>query len=98
MAARQLYEPDLYLTDVTPRLTLSEARQIHPKFKTLEWSERRLLITEMAFFTKILKKEDQFRVIYICSGGGQHINILAHLFPQLTFICYADKSNKIEAI
>lgn len=54
------------------------------------WGQRKLLLTEIDFFTKYLDpdNEDVVDVIYAGAAHGTHISLLFRLFPNLRFHLY----------
>lgn len=81
---------DMFSTELSPKLTGD-----FPKipFASLDWLERRLLITEIAFLTKVWDPADiiEPKCVYINAHGasGRHIQILSDLFPKIHFLCYS---------
>jgi len=55
------------------------------------WGQRKLLLSEIQFFTNIYKKTNTFKnyiVVYIGSADGTHLPILFKLFPDLEWLLY----------
>lgn len=98
-SAKIFTEDDMFLTDDSPLLPGSL-----PKidFNSLEWTERRLLITEIAFLTKVWNETEipSPTCIYInsSSDSGKHIKILSDLFPAFHFFCYSVHSLDLEPV
>lgn len=53
------------------------------------WGQRKLLMTEILFFSKIFNYKDEERtVVYIGAATGTHIILLTSMFPNLKFDLY----------
>jgi len=53
------------------------------------WGQRKLLMSEILFFSKILNYKDEERtVVYIGAATGTHIILLTSMFPNLKFDLY----------
>lgn len=53
------------------------------------WGQRKLLLSEILFLTKVLNTKDEDRtVVYVGSAKGTHIKILVDMFPNLKFELY----------
>jgi len=56
----------------------------------LHWGQRKLLMSEIEFFTNYYDDYDQGEkyVLYIGSADGYHINYLMDMFPELKFLLF----------
>lgn len=90
---------DLFLTDASPALRGDFAKT---PFTSLNWPERRLLITEIAFLTRVWNPEEiaQPKCIYINSNvtSGRHLQILSDLFPKIHFVIYSIQSLEVKPV
>lgn len=88
---------DMFLTERSLSL---KGEFVKLPFRSLDWFERRLLIVEIAFLTKVWNSTDiiEPKCVYINSNGasGRHIQILSDLFPKIHFFCYSPHSMDLE--
>lgn len=57
--------------------------------KAIHIGQRKLLLSEIEFLTRILKLEPgPFTLLYIGAAPGQHIPLLSDMFPEVKFILY----------
>lgn len=76
-----------YYKDHTRRL---KYRSTKNNFKfPLHWGQRKLLIGELEFLIKFVKyAKAKYKVVYAGAAPGQHISLLAELFPNCNFYLY----------
>ena len=56
--------------------------------KNIHWGQRKLILSEIQFFTLYVKTDGIKDVVYAGSAPGYHIPFLSDIFPELTFHCY----------
>jgi hypothetical protein len=69
-----------------PAIDYIERKQL-PR-TTVHLGQRKLLYTEVEFFTLFLKPKSKSIVIYAGAAPGSHIPYLKDMFPNITFILY----------
>ncbi|CAK7994782.1 Cap-specific mRNA (nucleoside-2-O-)-methyltransferase [uncultured virus] len=80
--------PDLLLTDSSP--VAKYQRRKDQKKKALHWGQRKLLLSEIEFFSLYWNQQEIETPICVYAGAaeGLHINILVQLFPAIRFELY----------
>lgn len=54
----------------------------------VHWGQLKLFCSELFMFTNFLKKDRQYDIVYIGAAPGNHLVLLADLFPKLIFHLY----------
>src|SRR5205085_2868428 len=97
MALKPLTRNDQFLSPNTPEL----AWYSRPKKEktTVHWGQRKLFLAELAFFNLFLdfKAVPQPQVVYAGAAPGNHIPLLASLFPAMTWHLYDPAPFQIKA-
>ncbi|GAB5358011.1 hypothetical protein AAMO2058_000422300 [Amorphochlora amoebiformis] len=68
------------------------------------WGQRKLLMSEIEFLTRCVSQGKSYTVVYAGAAPGSHINFLAELYPQCSFVLIdpapflAYKSNRVTII
>jgi cap2 methyltransferase len=77
---------DRILIDSSPR---EKYRRRAGECKTvLHWGQRKLLMSEIEFFTNHCEANKIAVVVYVGAAPGVHIPILTNMFPQFSFLLY----------
>lgn len=77
---------DLIINDNSKKLKYEEQERAT---KSIHWGQRKLLMSEIEFFTLYLGKDIKDPLcVYVGAASGTHIAILSNMFPSLQFHLY----------
>jgi cap2 methyltransferase len=85
---RKLSLDDMIISSSSPQLAYRERRS--EEKKAVHWGQRKLLLSEIQFFTLFydFQKNNFPIIVYAGAAPGIHIKILSELFPNFTFHLY----------
>ena len=95
---RTFTERDLYINQDTLRAPYRRRRRSENK-TALKWGQRKLLISEIEFFTLFWNADviPNPLCVYVGAAPGVHIPLLSQMFPSITFHLYDPAEFGIEA-
>lgn len=82
-------------TYLTPDFPRKRYVKEHFNPKAIHLGQRKLLISEIEFLTRVIRKAKEkeqgkieYSLLYVGAAPGQHIPILSDMFPEIKFILY----------